>query len=426
MAETTVPEQKQPNAKRGKRSKWPLAVLLLVIGSGLAGGYWWVFVRNKVTTDDAYVMADSAVISSRIPASISAIGVENDDLVKTGEVLVELDPRDYQAVVDKQRAALSRIEAEIDASEVTIRLTETQTGSQVKAAEATTQITQKKQQEAIHRLEELRRNRVAAEAELRNTKRDSKRYENLFRQGGGSEQQKDETNTAFKKAQAQLEAIDAQIAAAQASFEAITREIDRANAQLDTTSSDKLRVDIEKHKLAALKAEREEIRAELRTAELNLSYCTIRAPISGYIAQKKIQVGERVQVGQPLLAIIPLHDVYAEANFKETQLRDVRLGQPVEIKADIYPGHTYHGRVEGIRAGTGAAFSLLPTENATGNWIKIVQRVPVKIRLDSPPPREYPLRVGLSLEVTVSTKDKSGLRLVQETRPDRQIQSKME
>jgi len=138
----------------------------------------------------------------------------------------------------------------------------------------------------------------------------------------------------------------------------------------------------------------------------------VTAPLAGYIAHKSVQVGERVQPGQPLMGVVPLEEAYVEANFKETQLEKVRLGQRATVRADIYPDHPFTGKVVGIRAGTGAAFSLLPPENATGNWIKVVQRVPVKIRLDTPPTPEYPLRVGLSLKVVIHTRDQSGPRLV--------------
>jgi membrane fusion protein, multidrug efflux system len=148
--------------------------------------------------------------------------------------------------------------------------------------------------------------------------------------------------------------------------------------------------------------------ATLREAELNLSYCTLVAPIEGIVSRKSVEVGQRIQPGQPLMAVVPLHHVYIEANYKETQLTDVRVGQPAEIRADIYPDHVYRGKVDSLSAGTGAAFSLLPPENATGNWVKVVQRLPVKITLAEPPPADKPLRIGLSVEVTINISDRQG------------------
>jgi membrane fusion protein (multidrug efflux system) len=157
--------------------------------------------------------------------------------------------------------------------------------------------------------------------------------------------------------------------------------------------------------------------ADLEAARLNLSYCVIAAPIEGYVAQKNIQVGDRIQPGQALMAVVPLSKIYVEANFKETQLTNVRIGQSASISADIYPGYSYTGKVSGIRAGTGAAFSLIPPENATGNWIKVVQRIPVRIELDKQPLLDHPLRVGASLDVTIDVADTSGLNLLQTTPP---------
>lgn len=414
MVDPGPPSQGVPKKNQNKNIKWSWLLGISLLGAILTVGYWWFFMRNRVSTENAYVKADSAMVSSRIPGTIVELLVDNDDFAAEGTVLMRLDARDYQAEVDKKRAALDRTEADIKVAQVTIELTESHTQAQVDAAEAMVNAAQDREREARHRLEELQQNRAAAAAEHNQTKTDLDRYSNLLKTGAGSQQQRDKSNTAFKKASAQLEAVDAQIAAARSSLAAVLQDIDRSKAQLDSAQADRLQVSIEINKLAALKAKRLEMQAELQLAELNLSYCTIKAPISGYIAQRRIQLGDRVQPGQALLAVVPLQDIYVEANFKETELENVRLGQPAEIQADIYPGHTYHGKVVGIRAGTGAAFSLLPPENATGNWIKVVQRVPVKIKLDQPPPPEYPLRVGLSLDVTISTADKSGPKLIAE------------
>jgi membrane fusion protein, multidrug efflux system len=144
---------------------------------------------------------------------------------------------------------------------------------------------------------------------------------------------------------------------------------------------------------------------------LNLSYCTLVAPMEGMVSRKAIEIGQRVQPGQALMALLPLHKVYIEANYKETQLTHVRVGQPVEIRADVYPDHVYHGIVESLSGGTGAAFSLLPPENATGNWVKVVQRLPIKITLTEPPPPDLPLRVGLSVEASIDISHRDGSRL---------------
>jgi membrane fusion protein, multidrug efflux system len=411
MHETSESGVKTPN-NRISKTRLRLITILLLIGALLAVGYWWFIKRYRVTTDNAYVMADSARISSRLPGTIQRVVVENDQPVQTGQVLAELDPHDYQAERDQAVAAVARIGAEMRAAQVTVPLTNTRTSAQVRETEALVQASRDKVEEAGHRLEELQQKRLAALAEFKHAERDYERYDNLYLDGAGTEQQRDRTSTARKKAKAQLEAADAEIAALRAFLQAAGQEVDRTRAQHQASLGDRRRVEIEELNLAALKAELAEKQAKLQAAELQLSYCTITAPISGYISQKNIQLGDRVQPGQPLMSVVPLQDVYVEANFKETQLEHVRVGQKTTVHADIYPGHTYRGRVTGIRAGTGAAFSMLPPENATGNWIKVVQRVPVRIDLDQPPQTDHPLRVGLSLEVTIDTHDRSGATLL--------------
>jgi len=417
MADASASPQAQPKRGKNKKVKWSWLLGIVLVGTALISAYWWFFLRNRVSTDDAYVKADSAMVSTRVPGTIQRLLVDNDDFVAEGAVLFDLDPADYQKEVNKRRAALGRTEADIEVSQVTVELTDSLTQAQVEVAQAMLKGAQDKEREARHRLDELQQHRASAEAEYTQTRRDYQRYSNLLKTGAGSQQQRDKASTAYKKATAQLEAVDAQIAAAKASLAAALQDIKRAQAQLQSALADRLQVSVEKNKLASLKAKRLEMQADLQIAELNLSYCTVKAPITGYIAQRRIQVGDRVQPGQALLAVVPLQAVYVEANFKETELEHVRLGQPAKVHADIYPDFVYHGKVVGIRAGTGAAFSLLPPENATGNWIKVVQRVPVKIELDPMPPPDYPLRVGLSLEVTISTVDRSGPRLVAERTP---------
>lgn len=392
---------------------------ILVLGAAIAAGYWWFFMRHRISTDNAYVAAESAVVSSRIPGTIVQVLVDNDAPVAVGQTLLQLDPRDNRVELDRRRAALQQIEAEIQVAEVTIRLVQAQTSAKIAMAEAGVAGAEDHRREAQHGLEQLQQQRLAALADLAHAKKDAVRYSNLFKDGAGSEQQRDRARTSRKKTEANVEALDAGIEAARATLSAVLQEGQRAKAQLELAKAERLHVDVENKRLQSLQAKAAEVQAQVRAAKLKISYCTIAAPISGYVTQKRIQMGERILPGQALLAVVPLENVFVEANFKETQLEGVRIGQPAEITADIYPGHRFHGQVVGIRAGTGAAFSLLPPENATGNWIKVVQRVPVKIHLDEPPDPDYPLRVGLSLEVTVHTADQSGPRLVGDSKTAR-------
>ncbi|MCE5244843.1 MAG: HlyD family secretion protein [Desulfobacteraceae bacterium] len=387
-----------------------VTIALLVLGAG----YWWFLNRNTVSTDNAYVKADSAQISVRVPGTVLSVLVENDSPVREGQVLLQLDPADYRVALNRAQAALEQGEAEVKAAEIAVPQTDTKTEAEIRAAQAALKAARENEIEAVHKLAELKNSREAVSADLSQVQRDAERFARLYREGAGTERQNEQAGTALKKSRAQMAAVDSQVAAVEASLAAIREQVDRARAQLQSAHGDRYSVEIQNRKLESLKAKRDRSKAELDAAGLNLSYCTVVAPLSGVVAQKSIQVGDRVQPGQALMAVVPLQEAYIEANFKETQLTNVRLGQPARIRADIYPGRTYHGRVVGIRAGTGAAFSLLPAENATGNWIKVVQRIPVRIRLDGPPPPEYPLRVGLSLDVSIDTSDTSGSRLVPE------------
>ncbi|MCG6919225.1 MAG: HlyD family secretion protein [Deltaproteobacteria bacterium] len=395
---------------RLNKLKWVgLGIVLLAVALAL---YWLLVLRYRVTTDDAYVHADSAQISSRVDGTVLEVMVDNDFPVERGQVLLQLDPRDFEVAVEQAQGTLARTQAEVRAMEISVSVTDIQTAAQLSKAEAEYQGAQDRKNEALHRLQQLRKERDGAHAEMTQTQRDYKRFESLYQREVVPEERRDQAETAMVKARSTVEATDAQIKALQASLKAIEQQVQQAQAQLKSTKAELQQVEIMKEKLAALYGEQQEAQSRLKAAQLELSYTTVTAPISGYIAQKSIQLGDSVKKGQPLMAVVPLHDVYVEANFKESQLKNVRLGQPAVIEADIYPGYIYHGKVSGIRAGTGAAFALLPPENATGNWIKVVQRVPVKINLTELPPPDRPLRVGLSLYVTISTRDRTGKVLV--------------
>jgi membrane fusion protein (multidrug efflux system) len=397
--EDKAPKPRHPFSKFPHR--WLLLIVALCLFSAAALTYWWFFLRCRVTTEDAYVMADVASISSRISGSVLKVHVENDRKVKEGQVLVELDPEPYRIAVGQAEAVVARMDAAIRAAKAGLALLERQTEDGVLAAEARFQQAKDAKQGRSHQMDELKHKRRSAESELTLAKKDLDRYDSLYRRGSVSQQVQDKALTDFKKASAALKALDADIEALKASVREARDQVLVAEVEVRKAQTDRKKLVIERHQLESLKAQRSEAEVKVEQAQLDLSYCTIKAPIAGVVAQKNVQVGNRLQPGQPVMAVVPLHAVYGEANFKETQLEQVRVGQPVAVEADIYPGYIFRGKVAGIRAGTGAAFSLLPPENATGNWIKVVQRVPVRIEFNRPLPEEYPLRIGLSLRITV-------------------------
>jgi membrane fusion protein (multidrug efflux system) len=410
MDKGKAPEGAPPPAKPKSSPARRLALLTiaLLVLAGAVAAYWWFFLRNQVSTEDAYVDADVAQISARVPGTVARVLVDDDDPVTVGQKLVELDSTDYQVAVARAQAALAQAEADIQASRSSLAQTDSETSAQVQAAQATLRAAQEKEQEARHRLQGLQSQRLGVVADLALARRDFERADNLFRQGAGSEHRREEAQNALDKIQAQLESLDAQIKGAENAISGSSRDADRAGAQLQGVRSTRGNVEVLRHKVTGLEAARDKAKADLEAARLNLGYTAVVAPIAGYVAQKSVQLGERVQPGQALMAVVPLGEVYVDANFKETDLRDVRLGQPATVKADMYPDHTFHGKVAGIRAGTGAVFSLLPPENATGNWIKVVRRIPVRIRLAEPPPPDRPLRLGMSLAVTIDTTHRDG------------------
>jgi len=398
-------------SKIRRRWKWWAAGTLVLLA--LIWLYWWYFMRGRVSTEDAYVKADSASISSRVDGTVVLVRVNNDTQVAQGDVLVELDPRDYQATVDAAAAVVARIEADIRAAESTLGQLQQDTAAEVEKARAALAQQKSEHQARTETLQEAVRKRLAAEADLANAKKEYDRYEALFRRGSVSQRTRDDALTRYKDARSALEALAAEIQSLQASVDAARQQIGQAEAALKIALSDQAKVEAERFQVESLNAQQKEAAAKLEQARLDLAYTTIKAPIEGFVAQKNIQLGDRVKTGQPFMAVVPIQAAYAEANFKETDLTDVRVGDPAAVEADAYPGHTFRGRVTGIRAGTGAAFALLPPQNASGNWIKVVQRVPVRIDFLRPLPSARPLRVGLSLKVTVYT-NRSGAAAMKE------------
>ncbi|MFK2901819.1 efflux RND transporter periplasmic adaptor subunit [Dyella jejuensis] len=313
--------------------------------------YIFVFSQRE-TTDDAYVRGDLVTISPRVAGTVVEIAVEETERVHAGQVLLRLDPADAQVSLMNAEGQLAQAVREAQQSIE-------------QAAEADAAVVQRRAQ-----------------------------YQT----------QRDEYDRRFPLVQAHAvapeEAFNAnrQMRAAYAALEQAERQADAAHAQVDGTDV---------HSFPAVV----QARAQFRNAWINNNRNAIVSPIDGIAARRQVQVGQRVQPGQDLLTIVPLTDLWVDANFKETQLQNIRIGQPATITTDIYSHATYHGKVVGFNAGTGSAFSLLPAENATGNWIKVVQRLPVRVSLDPNELRKHPLMVGLSTYVNVDTHNRNGIML---------------
>ena len=378
-------EQSYDEQPRSAKKKW-LVALVLLIGL-LVGGYYglgaWKHAATHVSTDNAYVQADMAQITPRVHGTVIDVLIHENWWVKPGQVLVRLDTRDYEVRLNEAKAALTRARESVD-----------QLFAAVAVADERRRATQAQIQTAQAEV-------AVAQAEFHQAELDFHRAQQLAEEQIIPAQRFDQAKTQYDAARSRLHAKQQQLEEAKQNETTRKRETDQARAALGNTVTDER----SEHSLV------KQAEAAVHEAELNLSYCTLVAPMEGMVSRKAIEVGQRVQPGQALMALLPLHKVYIEANYKETQLTDVRVGQPVEIRADVYPDHVYHGTVESLSGGTGAAFSLLPPENATGNWVKVVQRLPVKITLTDPPPPDLPLRVGLSVEASIDISSQDGPRL---------------
>jgi len=329
--------------------------------------YWYVELRHYERTDNAYVQGNLVQITPQIAGTVVAVNADDTDFVKAGAPVVQLDRADAQVALAQAQAALAQT-----VREVRSLYTTNATGS----ANVT-----------------LREAEVSrARADLAKAQDDLARRQSLEASGAVSGEELNHARSAVSNA-------NAAVASAQAALVAAQQQLATSRALTDGAT-------VENHPNV------ERAAAKVREEYLELARTTIPAPVSGYVAKRSVQVGQRTAPGTPLMSIVPLDQVWVDANFKEVQLRDMRIGQPVELTADAYgKAVTYHGTVTGLGVGTGSAFALLPAQNASGNWIKVVQRVPVRIALDPKELAAHPLRVGLSMEVAVDIADKSGKAL---------------
>ena len=338
------PPAAPPKSGTGKRKAG--IVLLVIVAGGIAAGFWfWTRSKTHVTTDNAFIESHIHAISAKVPGTVQRLLVTDNQPVRKGDLLVELDPGDY-------RARLQNATAQLD-----IARNETSSNyAQVDAARA-----------AVN----------SDKARLEQAELDLERGKALFRKEVIPQEQLDRLETARRVAAAKLTETEGSVR--------------RALAILGLAGTGGKDAQIARRQ------------AELEESRLNLSYTKIYAPADGYITRKSVESGNNIQPGQPLMALVALEDAWVTANYKESQLTHVAPGQKVEFAVDTYPGRTFTGTVESIMAGTGAAFSLLPPENATGNYVKVVQRIPVKIVIDKESDPRHLLRVGMSVEPTILT-----------------------
>jgi len=370
------------------RARWIViaaAALVLVLGV-----VTWRYFAVRESTDDAQIDAHLNPVAARVGGTVSAVLVSDNQYVEKGAVLVTIDPADIKVALARAQADLAENEASSRAAGRTVPLTSMTATAQEGAASGDSG-------GADARLVAVRAQLREAEARERLAGQDLERLKPLIAKDEISQQQYDTAVSAADAARAARDAAAAAVAAAQKAAAA-------AQARLAQVSTSREQVDIVAARAASAAAKVEMARAALEQARLNLSYTEVRAQVNGVVSRRTAEVGQVVQPGQPLLALVSLDDIWVTASFKESQLRTIRPGQPVEIGVDAYGGRKYRGRVDSIAAATGARFSLLPPENATGNYVKVVQRVPVKIVFEQGQDKERVLRPGMSVVPTVITR----------------------
>ncbi len=384
--------------------KWKKPLLFVLVVLLAAGGifYWWHSTLWE-STDDAQIDGHINPISARVGGHVVRLNFRDNQYVNAGTLLVEIDPTDYRVSVERARAEYADARASLKAARTNVPITSVSTKSSILSASANVANARagvsaaNKQLEASRaRLRETEANNVKAQADLA-------RYRPLVERGTISRQQYDQTVAAADTAAAAVDAARALVTATMEQVEQARGRLRQAGAELESARTGPQQVSVIRSRAESASAAVKRYKAALDQAELNLRYTRVTAPVAGMVSQRSVEVGQNVAPGQLLLSIIPLDDIWVTANFKETQLERMQPGQKVKIGVDTYR-RTYDGHVDSIAGASGARFSLFPPENATGNYVKVVQRIPVKIVFEKGEDREHILRPGMSVVPAVRVK----------------------
>jgi len=360
-------EEIKQTANNHRRKFIALAVFSVVGIIGIITVYFYMqYKSTHIITDDAFVVGRVHTIASKVPGTLKGVYITDNQFVKKGDLIAEIDMADYDVRVKEAESAMNAERSKL--AEVLARI----------------EVEKKQLSETNYKVMSAKANLEVQEANLKQAVMDIKRAENLFRKDAISKERYEKTKTGHDVTVAMVKAAGDQLRQSEASLETQNAIIRQAESSLQSQTS------VAKQKEAVLRA-----------AELKRDYSKIYAPADGYVTKKSVEVGNQIDVGQPLMAVVPLDDIWVIANYKETQLGKVKQGQKVEIKVDTYSGKKFYGKIDSIMAGTGSAFSLFPSENATGNFVKVVQRIPVKIVLDKNTDPSHVLRVGMSVEPTI-------------------------
>ncbi len=382
----------------------PIVFLVVILALLLVGWFWWES-RHWEDTDDAEIDGHIYPISARVSGHVIKVNYDDGQFVHKGDVLVQMDPTDYQVAFERAKAEYDDAQASAQAAALGVPISSVGSTEQIRSADADMQNAEAGLSAAQKQVAAAKAQVVEAQANAQKLNADVERYRQLLGKREISQQQFDSATAAATGANATVEARQASLLAAEAQVQQAQSRITQANAEIRNARITPKQVEATQAKAKSATSQVERYKAALDQAQLNLQYTTISAPVDGVVGRRSVQVGQNVQAGQDLMSIVPLRDIWVNANFKETQLTDMKPGQPVKIKVDTYGGRTWYGHVTSIGGATGAKYSLLPPENATGNYVKVVQRIPVRIDFDKHDSADFNkdglLRPGMSVEPDV-------------------------
>lgn len=411
-------ERPQKGSKKRRGLFLVIGAIVLAVGS-IFGLRWWQFQSTHVSTDNAQLKGHLSPISAKVPATVKQVLVNDGDYVKAGQTLVVLEDQDLNLKVQQAEANLAAAQAALRSARDTVSVTSQTNPTQVQQAQsnlaakvAAVSAEQASVKQALAQVETDRAGVTQAQTTLNKAQADFRRYQLLYNEGAIPAQQLDTARAAYENAQAGLVAANktvaqdqAEVKNAQAQLRSAQAEVAAAQGQVAERQVSGQTVTVQKDQQQQAQAQVKQAQAELQLARQQIAYTVIKAPVSGYVGQITAQVGQKVQAEQPFMAIVPLQtdEVYVDANFKETSLGKLQIGEQAEVEVDAYPGETFQATIAGLSPATGASFALIPPDNATGNFNKVVQWVPVRLVFDPNTDPQHKLRPGLSVKVIVDT-----------------------
>ena len=390
--------QRNPLAK-------PIAILVVIAAILAVGWYWWDS-SHWESTDDSQIDGHIYPISARVGGQVIKVNVDDGQFVHKGDVLVVTDPTDYKVALDRATADYQEAQASAQAAQFGVPISSAGSSQQIRSASADMSGAQAGVLAAQKQVEAAQAQVVEAQAMAQKLNADVERYRMLLDKKEISQQQFDQATSSATAANATVKAREAALSASRAQVQQAESRIEQAHAELQNAQVSPKQVQATEARSKSADAQVLRFKAALDQAQLNVGYTTIVAPVDGIVGKRSVQVGQNVAPGQDMMAIVPLRDIWVTANFKETQLAHMQAGQPVKVKVDTYGGRTWDAHVTSIGAATGAKYSLLPPENATGNYVKVVQRIPVRIDFDNNDKPDFNqdalLRPGMSVGPNVN------------------------